>query len=70
MTDTVVNAILGGGAGTIATLMGGWFLILTEKLVPGAAAKRDRDRANRYEEIAIKAMNVADRATTPKGGEA
>jgi hypothetical protein len=68
MTDTVVNAILGGGAGTIATLMGGWFLILTEKLVPGAAAKRDRDRANRYEEIAIKAMDVADRATAAKGG--
>jgi hypothetical protein len=68
MTDSVVNTIMGGGAGTIATLLAGWMLILTEKLVPGPAAKRDRDRANRYEEIAIKAMDVADRATATKGG--
>lgn len=63
MTDSMVNTILGGGAGTIATLLAGWFLLLTERLVVGTIAKRDRDRAARYEEIAIKAMELAERAT-------
>jgi uncharacterized membrane protein len=58
-----------GGVGTIATLLMFLGLILSERLVVGSIHKRTEDRLAVYEAMAVKAMQLAERATA-KSGEA
>jgi hypothetical protein len=69
MSETsLVGQILAGGAtGVIATLLLVLFLIIRESLVVGTIAKRTEARAARYEEMAIKALQLAERATAKSG---
>lgn len=61
--DLIARVLTGGSVGVIATLVLVLWLLLTEKLVIGAVAKRDQARLAVYEAMAIKAMELAERAT-------
>lgn len=69
MTETsLVGQILAGGtAGIIATLLLVLYLLIREHLVVGSIARRTEARAARYEEMAIKALELAERAAKAGG---
>ncbi len=55
--------LTGGSVGVIATLLLVLFLLLTERLVVGTVYRRMEARLAVYEAMAIKAMELAERAT-------
>lgn len=63
MTDQLITTILGGGTtGIIAGLILVLYLLITEKLVVGGLYRRMEAKLTRYEDVAFKAMEVAERA--------
>ena len=63
MTDQLITTILGGGTtGIIAGLILVLYLLITEKLVVGSLFRRTEAKLTRYEDVAFKALEVAERA--------
>lgn len=64
MTAELLVKILGGGAtGVIATLVWIILAIIREDLTPGKATKRLEARLDRYESIAVKALETTERVS-------
>lgn len=64
VTESLFTQILTGGtAGIIACLLLVLWLLLTERLVVGSVYRRMESRLAVYEAMAIKAMELAERAT-------
>lgn len=64
MTEELFRQVLtGGSVGVIATLLLVVWLLLTERLVVGSVFRRMESRLAVYEAMAIKAMELAERAT-------
>lgn len=61
--DLIARVLTGGSVGVIATLLLVIWLLLTERLVIGPVYRRDQARLAVYEGMAIKAMELAERAT-------
>lgn len=68
MTEDLVGRILAGGSvGVIATLLLVIYLLITERLVVGTVYRRTEAKLARFEELAYKAMALAERATGKDG---
>lgn len=64
MQEQLFTTILSGGsAGIIAALLLVIILLVREDLVSGRAYKRLEAKLSRYEELAYKAMSLAERAS-------
>jgi hypothetical protein len=61
--DLIARILTGGSVGVIATLLLVLWLLLTERLVIGSVFRRMEARLAVYESMAIKAMELAERAT-------
>lgn len=66
-TDLVATIVTGGTAGLIAALVMVIALILKGTLVPGYVYQANLSKLTRFEEIAFKAMAIAERATSKDG---
>jgi hypothetical protein len=64
VTEDLVGRILtGGSVGVIATLLLVIWLLLTERLVIGSVFRRMEARLAVYETMAVKALELAERAS-------
>lgn len=69
MQDQLITTILGGGtAGVIAGLLVVIILLLRGDLVPKYIYRAAQDRLTRFEDLAYKAMALAERASKDGAG--
>jgi len=69
MQEQLFTTILSGGsAGIIAALLLVIVLLVREDLVPGRAHKKLEAKLTRFEELAYKAMTLAERASKDGAG--
>lgn len=68
MEAGLFNTIVGGGtAGLVAALLLLIVMFVRETVVPGTIYRAQEKKLARYEELAFKAMTIAERATTKDG---
>lgn len=67
MPDELIPQILTGGAGVVATLLGVLLMLVREQLVVGSIYKRTEAKLARFEDMAVRALELAERATKKDG---